>query len=244
PTSLTLMNFCRRPDSPPPRSPSPDVVLSPLPAPRRHPPRPSRLSLQNNSTTRQQLPVESKRSLTAMRSCGELRNVSGVRSAPVSRPVRSAPSTPRTTAPPSPSDPNFRRPAKRTLSYAVPYRSPPASPTLSFSPPPPVPPVPDFVLSPGDKKPVIHAAPPTTARTSRVYLPAWEQFGVIPDLVAGSAPARKRRVSTSPRRADPAAKASPASTAATALPSAPMTCATYFALHNSSEQRTTPVITL
>ncbi|KAE9397146.1 hypothetical protein BT96DRAFT_977160 [Gymnopus androsaceus JB14] len=35
---------------------------------------------------------------------------------------------------------------RRSIQFAIPYRSPPASPTLAASPPPPVPPIPAFAL--------------------------------------------------------------------------------------------------
>ncbi|KAG5651965.1 hypothetical protein H0H81_006780 [Sphagnurus paluster] len=61
----------------------------------------------------------------------------------------SPPSTPRSLPPPSPSRSQFNdSPSyRRTLSQAIPYRSPPPSPTIA-APPPPVPPIPSFVLSP------------------------------------------------------------------------------------------------
>jgi hypothetical protein len=106
----------------------------------------------------------------------------------------------------------------------VPYRSPPASPTLS-SPPPPVPPIPEFVLSPTDKKPVLHSPAPT--RVNHIYLPEWEQFTVTPDFAQSP---RKTRTSMSGRRSGGAAPAA-------------MTCSTFFALHNQN-QRPNQVVAL
>ncbi|KAJ7929917.1 hypothetical protein B0H13DRAFT_1962474, partial [Mycena leptocephala] len=153
--------------------PSPDIILSPLPPPvrRRTPSHPARLSTASDPCPK------SQRTLASMRSCGDLRMSQTPKSA--SRSVVSAPPTPRSFAPSSPTGSSFRRSHRRTLSFAVPYRSPPASPTLS-SPPPPVPPIPEFVLSPTDKKPVLHSPAPT--RVNHIYLPEWEQFTVTPDF--------------------------------------------------------------
>ncbi|KAJ7765011.1 hypothetical protein DFH07DRAFT_770274 [Mycena maculata] len=214
-----------RPDSPPPRSPSPDVVLAPLPPPRRRSAR-AHLSLEGNSP-RPRLPLTLARiekPLVSMRSCGDLRQSQTPRSA--SRSVVSAPPTPRAIAPSSPSASTFRRTHKRTLSFAVPYRSPPASPTFA-SPPPPVPPIPEFVLSPTDKKPVLHTVAPAPTRVTHIYLPEWEQFTVTPDF-ASPAP-RKKRTSMPGRRAGGAPPA--------------MTCSGYLALHNST-QRLNQVVAL
>ncbi|KAJ7044480.1 hypothetical protein C8F04DRAFT_587834 [Mycena alexandri] len=208
--------FCR-PDSPPPRSPSPDVMLAPLPPPRRTSARPPRLSLQ--STDCRPKMDKPQRSLASTRSYGDLRQSASPRSASRSRAIVSAPATPRSFAPSSPSGSSFRRAHRRTLSSASPYRSPPASPTLS-SPPPPVPPIPAFVLSPTDKKPVIRAPAPT-----RILLPEWEHFPIAPDLASP----RKPRTPTSARR--------------TGMQAPTMTCSTFFALHNQS-QRPNQVVAL
>jgi hypothetical protein len=127
-----------------------------------------------------------------------------------------------------------------------------------------VPPIPEFVLSPTDKKPVIHTAP---VRVNHIYLPEWEQFTVTPDL-ASPLP-RKKRVSMSPsgRRAVAApvpeweqftvasdlasplprkkrVSMSPSGRRAVAAPApAAMTCSTFFALHNQS-QRPNQVVSL
>ncbi|KAJ7682657.1 hypothetical protein DFH06DRAFT_1161763 [Mycena polygramma] len=208
------MSFFARPDSPPPRSPSPEVVLASLPPPRRRQSRPTHLSLQ--STDQRPKPT-SQRKLATMRSCGDLRHPQTPKSA--ARSAFSVPPTPRSLAPSSPSGSSFRRGHTRTLSFAVPYRSPPASPTIS-SPPPPVPRIPEFVLSPTDKKPVLHspaAAAPT--RVNHIYLPEWEQFTVAP-------PPLKTRASMT----------SMSSRGRTASPPAPMTCSTFFALHNEHQR--------
>ncbi|KAJ6539481.1 hypothetical protein B0H19DRAFT_1269790 [Mycena capillaripes] len=185
------MSFFARPDSPPPRSPSPDAVLAPLPPPFAGASRPAQ-------------PVSASRALTSTSSDPEERV------------------EPRTLLP---SGSSFRRAHRRTLSFAVPYRSPPASPTIS-SPPPPVPPIPEFVLSPTDKKPVLHSPASAPTRVNHIYLPEWEQFTVAPDVAP-----RKTRTSMSGRR-----------TGGLASPAA-MTCSTFFALHNQN-QRPNQVVAL
>ncbi|KAJ7638973.1 hypothetical protein FB45DRAFT_417608 [Roridomyces roridus] len=202
----------RRSASPPPRSPSPDVVLQSLPPPRRPVRRPGHLSLEGGSA-----PPRIQRPLLSMRSCTELRVKSPSRS---SRSVVSAPPTPSAS-----SGPGSRRTHKRTLSFAIPYRSPPASPTLS-TPPPPVPPIPDFVLTPTDRKPVLHPVPTTRTIGAPIYLPDWEQFTVVPDI-APPTPRKQPRATLSTRRTPPAG----------------MTCSGYFALHNSN-QRSPRVVAL
>ncbi|KAJ7781100.1 hypothetical protein B0H16DRAFT_1497079 [Mycena metata] len=201
-----------RPPSPPPRSCSPETVLAPLPPPVRRrvqSARPPRLNLQSTD--------KPQRSLASTRSYGDLRQSATPTSAR-SRAVVSAPATPRNfIIPSSPSGSSFRRAHKRTLSSASPYRSPPASPILS-SPPPPVPPIPEFVLAATDKKSVIYAPAPT-----RILLPEWEHFPIAPDLASP----RKPRTPTSARR--------------TQVPA--ITCSTFFALHNQS-QRPNQVVAL
>ncbi|KAK7054261.1 hypothetical protein R3P38DRAFT_3171867 [Favolaschia claudopus] len=221
------MTLFPRPDSPPPRSPSPEVVLAPLPPPiRRRTPssRPARLSLQTSDERPKFERPHPQRPIASMRSVGDLRRPPTPRTASSSRSVVSAPPTPRSLVPSSPSSQS--RGHKRNLSFAVPYRSPPASPTFS-SPPPPVPPIPEFVLSPTDKKPVLHPAASPRSVTSHIYLPEWEQFSVTPDLAAP--PPRKRRVSSISPSSSRRAVAVGASAGA-------MTCATFMALHNQNQR--------
>ncbi|KAJ7129527.1 hypothetical protein C8R44DRAFT_777001 [Mycena epipterygia] len=214
------MSFVQpRPASPPPRSFSPAIVLAPLPPPvrRRTPsaPRPAHLSLEaTRARTKSDRSLRLDKTLASARSCGELRTPATPRSA---RSVVSAPPTPRSIAPSSPSDSSFRRTHKRNLSFAVPYRSPPASPTIA-SPPPPVPRIPEFVLSPTDKKPVLHTPAPPPTRVEHIYLPDWEQFAVVPDF----APRKPQRTSMFARRS--------------AAPSTPMTCSSFFALRSTNER--------
>nr|GAT59981.1 predicted protein [Mycena chlorophos] len=183
----------RRPDSPPPRSPSPEPVLASLPPPRR----PTRLSLQSNASSSSESSSSSKphtRKLSSMRSCGDLRQQQPSPSrGRATRSIVSAPPTPRSPATPlTPSSRSRRtlslasRAATRTRSRSPP---PPPSPTLS-SPVPPVPRIPDFVLAPTDKKPILHPSPPTPT----VYLPEWEHHPLAP---------RTRKESRSPSRSAP-----------------------------------------
>ncbi|KAJ7228525.1 hypothetical protein GGX14DRAFT_68927 [Mycena pura] len=224
---MSFLSPCPRPDSPPPRSPSPDVVLAPLPPPRRHTaPRPIRLSLQGA----QPRPKVDKpqRTVASARSCGDFRHPPTPKSASFF--AVSEPSTPRSTGSSSPSEAGFRRTHRRTLSFAASSRSrsPPPSPTVA-SPPPPVPPIPAFVLSPTDKKPVLHPAP-TPARVNHIYLPEWEHFTVAPD----GTPRKPRRTEATAIVAARRAVAAPA----------PMTCSTFFALHNTAEQTPSRIVAL
>lgn len=57
----------------------------------------------------------------------------------------------------SPSFPS-KRASRRPSPVHIPYHSPPPSPTIT-SPPPPVPPIPAFLLSAYHKKPVLHTPP-------------------------------------------------------------------------------------
>ncbi|KAJ6452365.1 hypothetical protein DFH09DRAFT_1238423 [Mycena vulgaris] len=215
------MSFLSRSDSPPPRSLSPDVVLAPLPPPVRRrtaSARPTRLSLGASADSKAERSLRLEKTLASMRSCGDLRHAEPSTSKRASRAVVSEPATPTSAT--------FRRTHRRNLSFAVPYRSPPASPTLS-SPPPPVPPIPEFVLSPTDKRPVLHSATRLVAFPAQtIYLPEWEHFTVAPDITP-----RKQRLSTGPgRRTDSA-------------PPSAMTCSKYFALHNPN-QRPNQVVAL
>ncbi|KAJ3835299.1 hypothetical protein F5878DRAFT_315827 [Lentinula raphanica] len=145
-----MASIFSRPVSPPPRALSPDLgALNPLPLP---PARSKRMSERATTTT-----------IT--------------RSAP--RPLR-RPSKGilKPTPPSSPASPHSFTSSsssssstssthslshRRSLQFAIPYRSPPASPTLA-SPPPPVPPIPAFVLDSGASR-SHHSTPPMTTKT-------------------------------------------------------------------------------
>ncbi|KAK0490836.1 hypothetical protein IW261DRAFT_1434346 [Armillaria novae-zelandiae] len=141
-----------RPQTPPPRLPSPDIAYMPLgPPPRRH-----------------LRPTQGDR-LTA-RSCDSLSQkarsaLSKTPSKSSLKPVRE-PSTPRSLPAPSPPprSPGFRPTHRRSLSFAIPL-------------PPPVPPIPAFALNPTDKKPVIRA-PPSPIVTP-IYLPDFDTISPI-----------------------------------------------------------------
>ncbi|KAK0498603.1 hypothetical protein EDD18DRAFT_94464 [Armillaria luteobubalina] len=168
-----------RPQTPPPRLPSPDIAYTPLgPPPRRH-----------------LRPTQGDR-LTA-RSCDSLSQKA--RSALSKTPSKSSlkparePTTPRSLPAPSPPprSPSFRPTHRRSLSFAIPYRSPPVSPTLA-STPPPVPPIPAFALNPTDKKPVIRA-PPSPIVTP-IYLPDFDAISPIAPTPSQRAVPQKRHV--------------------------------------------------
>ncbi|KAG6830827.1 hypothetical protein H0H92_014479 [Tricholoma furcatifolium] len=118
------MSIFTRPASPPPRQPSPELLYSPLP-----------LRSRNRTLSNSQPRPAPKKPILTVRSYNDL----------ASRAIHSPPPTPRSLPPTLTPDYHHRR----TLSNAIPYRSPPPSPTIS-SPPPPVPPIPAFVLSPPD----------------------------------------------------------------------------------------------
>jgi hypothetical protein len=152
------MSFFTRPDSPPPRQPSPDFIPAPLPSPHLR----ARL---RHSSSKQSLPSYSPslppglnpvprapKPLTSMRSCDHINGRSRTGEEYERRRTRSTltaspPTTPRSLTAPSTSRASDERPHRRCLSSAIPYLSPPPSPTISLAPPP-VPPIPAFVLTP------------------------------------------------------------------------------------------------
>lgn len=130
-----------RPLSPPFRAPSPEsIILKPL-----NPYRARRTALSMQSMSRPAAPVVTK-TLQSVRSCEQL----------VTKPSRriSKPERPKPLSISPPPTPRSLPSHKSRLSSAIPYRSPPPSPTVESIPP--VPSVPQFVLSPTDKKPVLH----------------------------------------------------------------------------------------
>lgn len=204
-----------RPESPPPRQPSPDITYTPLNPPRARRPL---LSMQSTSSAPTIGSLRPK-ALHSARSCDQLRDrehTKRKRDSTRSKASSNGPSTPRslqiqlpTSTSPSPSS------KRRSLSFAIPYRSPPASPTLS-SPPPPVPPIPAFALDPAYKKPVLHPLPSNNSYT-------------LPDLDSISP------ISTSmfelPRRYRKTGPAVPDGRDLVA-----MTCSKFFSLHNSNHR--------
>lgn len=127
-------------------------------------------------------------------------------------PFRSPPSTPRSLPLPSPTrtiTPS-KRGHRRSLSVAIPYRSPPASPTIA-SPPPPVPPIPEFALNPTDKKAVLHPRP------------SWPAQIYIPDLNVSPPSDARPRISPQKSKSAPDVRRENG-----------MTCLKFFSLRNSS----------
>ncbi|KAL1761025.1 hypothetical protein FB107DRAFT_269369 [Schizophyllum commune] len=143
-----------RPDSPPPRAPSPEVDFTPLPVRSRH-----TSSTSSAAATRARNHLSPPRALRSVRSVDAF-HTRTKRTFPAHdaqpRKIKShgtlheqsppsLPSSPRSTASSSSSSTSSSRRSHRSLSQAVPYRSPPASPNLMASPPP-VPPIPAFAL--------------------------------------------------------------------------------------------------
>ncbi|KAJ3739503.1 hypothetical protein DFH05DRAFT_1513609 [Lentinula detonsa] len=147
-----MASIFSRPISPPPRALSPDVAnlpgLNPLPLPPARSKRLSERSTPINSTSKSSprpfLPNSPSRGIL------------------------------KPTPPPSPGSPvsfissssstssrgsTHTLSHRRSLQFAIPYRSPPASPTLA-SPPPPVPPIPAFALDSGKSRPHQSMPPP------------------------------------------------------------------------------------
>jgi len=226
------MSIFIRPDSPPPRMPSPDIIPEPLSSPPIH--------SRSRTTSRRclRLPLQSQtapippcligsplldKTLLSTRSCDHLREkanpgqwADGEAFGPRGTLNVSPPTTPRSLPLPSPTDgsSNFRRGHRRTLSFAIPYRSPPPSPTIA-SRPPPVPPIPAFVLSPTDKKPILHTQP---TRLIPIYLPEPEAISPISEV--SISPRKQNRSIPAPRREK----------------STGMTCLKFFSLRNSCQR--------
>ncbi|KAG6880382.1 hypothetical protein C0992_007793 [Termitomyces sp. T32_za158] len=206
------MSIFARPPSPPPRQPSPELGYTPLPSPHvraRH------RTLSSQTSLAPSIPPglfvqKPRKSILTVRSCNDLPSSS--RSQGFPRP--STPATPRSL--PSPSRSAFGEIThRRTLSNAIPYRSPPPSPTLP-SPPPPVPPIPSFALSP--PTPMKHC--PRPAAITPIHLPDLDN---VPPLTEATNPPRSRK---QPSRARTPEKVA-------------MTCLRFFSLRNS--KRRTPV---
>lgn len=129
-----------RVESPPPRLRSPDLQFAPLTFRRSRQPTPPIHATSNSAD---------KRPLKPSMSTGRIRHQSTPSLRP--NPLELRKSRPRTllAAPPSPlSATTFRQPRRRS-------GSPPPSPAIK-SAPPPLPPIPQFALGPGDKRAVLH----------------------------------------------------------------------------------------
>ncbi|KAF9464430.1 hypothetical protein BDZ94DRAFT_1256418 [Collybia nuda] len=187
------MSFFSRPDSPPPRQPSPDFLPAPLPSPHlrarlRH--SSSKHSLPNYSPS---LPPGLTPDLFPryMRSYDHINaSIDGFeRKRARSALTASPPTTPRSLPVPSSSRASDERPHRRCLSSAIPYRSPPPSPTISLAPPP-VPPIPAFVLTPL----VDIKSPPRQkpSLTTPIHLPELDNLPSLPQ------PTRRSRKQSRP----------------------------------------------
>ncbi|KAG6854843.1 hypothetical protein C0991_012033 [Blastosporella zonata] len=199
------MSIFTRPASPPPRQPSPELDYIPLPSPHIRS-RVRTISSQDSPATPPGLAApRPRRQILTVRSFNDL---------PYRTTRTTPPATPRSL--PSPSRTHFTADYhhRRTLSNAIPYRSPPPSPTIA-SPPPPVPPIPAFALS----------APPTLKHASQPYaiLPVH-----LPDLdtlpVLSEAP-RSHKQSSQNRPTSERSRAGG------------MTCFRFFSLRNSAKRR-------
>lgn len=226
------MSMFTRPASPPPPMPSPKLEPTPLPSPPLRPRnRPAtRLRIQSHVTPVQPSLMGSpllERTLNSSRSCTNLRAKDGPREflrgeenrskKQRSRGDVSPPSTPRSLPLPTPPRTPSIRGHRRSLSFAIPYRSPPPSPTISA--PPPVPPIPVSKLSPTDKKPVLRPQP---TRITPIYLPDLDITPIIE--VTPSSPERQRAPECRGERG------------------AVMTCLRFFSLRNSNhDQRSTAI---
>lgn len=218
-----------RPDSPPPRQPSPEFVPTPLPSPH--------LRLRNSSQKLSPSPslsplvppglnARQSRHLVSTRSDDHLSEKANSRRDAVHqdsgrRRTRSTlnvspPTTPRSLPLPSPSPSHtFRRGHRRCLSFAVPYLSPPPSPTTAPLPPP-VPPIPAFALTPGDAKSTVHLQPTPITPIRLPELDTMSPLSPTPSFL----PRKKgKSSSTSDGRKNTA-----------------MTCWKFFSLRNSSSQ--------
>lgn len=169
-----------RPESPPPRAPSPPLhAFTPLPSPssRSH-------RKPSTSSSAPSLPpgLQQDRTLLTVRSYEHLSRKSELSSHRQPKRVRSAlghaASGLRTNSLPEPfTQPIVSQPHHRTLSLTS-RASPP--PFLHVhTQPPPVPPIPSFALTPADKKPPRSTGPPSI---TPIYLPDLDPMSPIADL--------------------------------------------------------------
>ncbi|KXN86418.1 hypothetical protein AN958_10280 [Leucoagaricus sp. SymC.cos] len=173
--------YCPRPESPPPRAPSPPLLaFTPLPCPS------SRANRKlSSSSSAPSLPpgLQQERTILTVRSYEHLsprkaelaahRQPKRIRSA-----LGHTSSGVRTNSLPEPfTQPVAVRPHQRALSLTS-RTSPPPSPKLQ-TPPPPVPPIPSFILTPADKK-----SSRSTDAVTPIYLPDIDPVSPITDLPA------------------------------------------------------------
>lgn len=141
------MSIFARPESPPPRAPSPDFTgLNPLPIRSKRSQGSIRPSISNSNTGSLKRPT--LRSINSDSTPGSTLLGHDLTRRPSKGILKPSP-------PPSPSSVSVCSAStassrtlhnQRSLQLALPYRSPPASPTFN-GPPPPVPPLPSFVLA-------------------------------------------------------------------------------------------------
>lgn len=226
------MPMYARPDSPPPRAPSPVLTHIPLPSP---PPRNrGRVASARSLKPRGHSRSPGLHQLITARSCDHMSNsqndICDRDSEELARTRnRSTLTLPSLTLSHSLSIPASSHPTefkprhRRSLSFAIPYRSPPLNPTVA-SPPPPVPPMPEFMLSSPKVKPV--SAYPATLTITPIYLPDIDEFSPIsetPTLVSNSLETKALHYSQQKRRG------------------VGMTCLKFFALRNSRSSRNAAV---
>lgn len=223
------MPIYARPDSPPPRAPSPVLVHIPLPSP---PPRNrGRVASPRQARLRGHSKQPGLHQLTPARSYDHMSSKeSNFRDLDAEEPTRKR--TRSTLTLPSPilshslSIPaaEFKPRHRRSLSFAIPYRSPPASPTIAL-PPPPVPPIPTFVLTSPQSKPT--RAYPSTLQIAPIYLPEIDELSPLSEtdtLVSSTLPEPKSLDSSQQKRRGVG-----------------MTCLKFFTLRNSRSDRNAAV---
>ncbi|KAF5364202.1 hypothetical protein D9756_000485 [Leucocoprinus leucothites] len=171
-----------RPESPPPRAPSPPLyAFTPLPSPSSR----TNRKPSSSSSSAPSLPpgLQQDRTLLTVRSYEQLsprksefhRQPKRIRSA-----LGHTSSGARTQSLPEPfTRPVASRPHQRTTSL-TPRSSPPPSPKLQ-TPPPPVPRIPSFVLTPADKK---SASSADSLSGTTIYIPDIESVSPIAELPA------------------------------------------------------------
>ncbi|KAJ3739504.1 hypothetical protein DFH05DRAFT_1513610 [Lentinula detonsa] len=162
------MSIFARPESPPPRAPSPDhcISLNPLPIRSKRSQasmRPMSAAAFNNDVPKQKPILRSVHSLDTAHTSDLTYSTddSVLLGHALSGSGRTSKGILKVSPPPSPSFASVSSYSStgsgkaishsRSLQFAVPYRSPPASPTLAGLPPP-VPPIPTFVLTNAEEK--------------------------------------------------------------------------------------------
>jgi len=192
------MSIFTRPDSPPPRQPSPDFVPAPLPSPHLRARLHKSSSKQSLSNYSPSVPPGLHPSLAphnfvrSTRSCEHLNEGrKRTSSTPILSPIPR--SLPQLAIPSTSLSVDHGRPNRRFLSHATPYRSPPPSPTI-HSPPPPVPPIPPFVIATTKYKPTHTPQPMSTP----IHIPDFGYVSPLPEST--SLPQQNPKVHPSPQK--------------------------------------------